>query len=76
MRKLPANKRSTGAKLEHAVPEGPKGQKCPADVIGNAVKVMRIDGKLASWSSSAAPIRKKPLQISTETLPALAAASR
>jgi len=24
------------------VPKGPKGQKRPADVIGNAVKVMRI----------------------------------
>ena len=23
------------------MPTGPKGQKCPADVIGNAVKVMR-----------------------------------
>jgi hypothetical protein len=25
-----------------AMPKGPKGQKRPADVIGNAVKVMRI----------------------------------
>jgi hypothetical protein len=25
-----------------ALPKGPKGQKRPADVIGNAVKVMRI----------------------------------
>jgi hypothetical protein len=24
------------------MPTGPKGQKCPADVISNAVKVMRI----------------------------------
>jgi hypothetical protein len=24
------------------MPTGPKGEKCPADVIGNAVKVMRI----------------------------------
>lgn len=24
------------------MPKGSKGQKCPADVIGNAVKVMRI----------------------------------
>lgn len=24
------------------MPEGPRGEKCPADVIGNAVKVMRI----------------------------------
>jgi hypothetical protein len=24
------------------MPTGPKGQKCTADVIGNAVKVMRI----------------------------------
>jgi len=27
---------------ESQVPKGPKGQKRPADVIGNAVKVMRI----------------------------------
>jgi hypothetical protein len=26
----------------HLLPKGPKGQKRPADVIGNAVKVMRI----------------------------------
>jgi hypothetical protein len=26
------------------VPTGPKGQKRPADVIGNAVRVMRIAG--------------------------------
>jgi len=25
------------------MPKGPKGRKCLADVIGNAVKVMRID---------------------------------
>ena len=24
------------------MPKGPKGQKCPADVIGNAIKVARI----------------------------------
>jgi hypothetical protein len=24
------------------MPRGPRGKKCPADVIGNAVKVMRI----------------------------------
>jgi len=24
------------------MPRGPKGERCPADVIGNAVKVMRI----------------------------------
>jgi len=24
------------------MPTGPKGEKCPADVIGNAVKVIRI----------------------------------
>lgn len=27
---------------ERALPKGPQGQKRPADVIGNAVKVMRI----------------------------------
>ena len=32
---------STGI-LEITVPTGPKGQKRPADVIGNAVRVMRI----------------------------------
>jgi hypothetical protein len=26
----------------HRLPKGPKGQKRPADVIGNAIKVMRI----------------------------------
>ena len=29
-------------KQDNAMPKGPKGQKRPADVIGNAVKVMRI----------------------------------
>ncbi len=24
------------------MPKGPQGQKCPADVIGNAVHIMRI----------------------------------
>ncbi len=24
------------------MPKGPKGQKCPADVVGNAVRVMQI----------------------------------
>jgi hypothetical protein len=28
--------------MESRMPKGPKGQKRPADVIGNAVKVMRI----------------------------------
>jgi hypothetical protein len=28
--------------MEARMPKGPKGQKRPADVIGNAVKVMRI----------------------------------
>jgi hypothetical protein len=28
--------------LDSLVPRGPKGEKRPADVIGNAVKVMRI----------------------------------
>jgi hypothetical protein len=28
--------------MESRMPKGPKGQKGPADVIGNAVKVMRI----------------------------------
>jgi hypothetical protein len=27
---------------EHTMPTGPKGEKRPADVIGNAVRVMRI----------------------------------
>jgi hypothetical protein len=30
------------AAMEARMPKGPKGQKRPADVIGNAVKVMRI----------------------------------
>jgi hypothetical protein len=30
------------AKHGAAMPKGPKGQKRPADVIGNAVKVMKI----------------------------------
>lgn len=30
------------------MPKGPKGQKRPADVIGNAVKVMKLDISKAS----------------------------
>jgi hypothetical protein len=36
------------------MPTGPKGQKRPADVIGNAVRVMRIrggaHGRIRPWS--------------------------
>ena len=33
---------SYAARLGEVMPRGPQGQKRPADVIGNAVKVMRI----------------------------------
>lgn len=39
------------------MPKGPQGQKRPADVIGNAVKVMRIatgEGEVAASVKSAA----------------------
>jgi hypothetical protein len=32
----------SAARYHAAIPKGPKGQKRPADVIGNAVRVMRI----------------------------------
>ena len=38
------------------MPTGPKGEKRPADVIGNAVKVMRI-ATARSWRTAA---RKRP----------------
>ena len=42
-----------------AMPKGPKGDKRPADVIGNAVKVMRIAvGDEADEITSAAKGRK------------------
>lgn len=38
------------------MPKGPKGEKRPADVIGNAVRVMRIaTGEEAETSSPASP---------------------
>jgi hypothetical protein len=41
------------------VPRGPKGEKRPADVIGNAVKVMRIATGEAEEDSGKAPQRAK-----------------
>ncbi len=43
------------------MPRGPKGEKRPADVIGNAVHVMRIaTGELRDTSTSPKiPVRKK-----------------
>ncbi len=32
----------TAKHTENTMPKGPKGEKRPADVIGNAVKIMRI----------------------------------
>ncbi len=37
------------------MPRGPKGEKRPADVIGNAVKVMRILTEAAVWGASGIP---------------------
>ena len=39
-----------GILAESAMPKGPKGQKRPADVIGNAVKVMRIELLPVRWT--------------------------
>lgn len=42
------------------MPKGPKGEKRPANVIGNAVKVMRIaTGQEAEEVTSATPERAK-----------------
>jgi len=38
----PSFTRNPDWKSDFGMPTGPKGQKRPADVIGNAVKVMRI----------------------------------
>src|SRR5436853_6069305 len=38
----PSFTRNPDWKSDFGMPKGPKGQKRPADVIGNAVKVMRI----------------------------------
>jgi hypothetical protein len=39
------------SRVEALIPRGPKGQKRPADVIGNAVRVMRIaTGETRLWS--------------------------
>jgi len=45
------------------MPTGPRGEKRPADVIGNAVKVMRIargeEGEKLPETSAAAEMRRK-----------------
>ena len=64
------------------MPKGPQGQKRPADVIGNAVRVMRIatgeetddvqdDGKDAARERALAARveRSAPPKIQTDTLP-------
>ena len=51
--------RETGGRI---MPRGPKGEKRPADVIGNAVKVMRIatgeEEDVATPASAAATLGK------------------
>jgi hypothetical protein len=45
--------------MERPVPRGPKGEKRPADVIGNAVKVMRIATGEVEEDLGKAPKRAK-----------------
>ena len=47
------------------MPRGPKGEKRPADVIGNAVHVMRV----AMGEIEDVPSKAPSDQIQTETLP-------
>ena len=52
--------RITGWKLSYqdrSMPRGPKGQKRPADVIGNAVRVMQIATGEAAEDASAPSVR-------------------
>jgi hypothetical protein len=42
------------------MPKGPRGEKRPADVIGNAVKVMRIATGEETDESSRETIRNEP----------------
>jgi len=39
---LPDDRATASRQSANRIPRGPKGEKRPADVIGNAVKVMRI----------------------------------
>jgi hypothetical protein len=46
--------------MKASMPKGPKGQKRPADVIGNAVKVMKIaTGEIEEDVARATPKRAK-----------------
>ena len=51
------------------MPRGPKGEKRPADVIGNAVKVMRIaTGEEEETTGKLAPQRAKGARARTRSL--------
>lgn len=51
------------------MPRGPKGEKRPADVIGNAVHVMRIATGEIEDSTSKAPKRAKGGKARAKALP-------
>jgi hypothetical protein len=51
------------------MPRGPKGEKRPADVIGNAVHVMRVATGEIEEKAADNGITRQPLKFQTETLP-------